>query len=211
MGVSLPYKEDRMKFMKLFGMLFLAFLCVTFMSIGAMADGYDFANLSLDEMDAISEAESGDKLLVYDTSVGKGKVMDAANPVVAGDIKFRSTLFALGREGGASTVSSSSTAIDPMNQSYTVVRKCIGGNSGLDETGVGTILENGTPGKVLILVVVRIDTGGSWIVTPRTSLVMTKVVLDAVREQITLVYFNDTTGWVPMSIEGATVTYNTQA
>lgn len=129
-------------------------------------------------------------------------------PVVTGDVTFRSTLVAIGREGGASTVSSSSTNIDPVNQAYTVVRKCIGSNGGKDETGVGTILENGTPGKVLVLVAIVVDTDGSWIVTPRNSKVMTNVVLDAVGEMITLVYFSDTVGWVPMSVEGATVTYN---
>jgi len=128
-------------------------------------------------------------------------------PVVTGDITFQSTLLAIGREGGASTVSSSSTAIDPMNQSYTVVRKCIGDGGGIDETGVGTILEDGTPNKVVILVAITVGSG-SWIVTPRTSTIITNVTLDAVGEMITLVYFSDAVGWVPMSVEGATVTYN---
>jgi len=172
------------------------------------ADSRDLTYKSIKELSAITDTATGDKLLVYDTSTEDVKTMDAVAPVVSGDLTFRSTLLAIGREGGASTVSSSSTAIDPTSQAYTVVRKCIGGNSCLEELGVGTILPDGTPGKVVVLVLIALDTDGSWIVTPKTSTVMTNVVLDAVGEMITLIYFNDTVGWVPMSVEGATVTYN---
>lgn len=190
------------KFRKVTALLFVALFVF---SVTCQADDYDFAEKRLGELETLTEAASGDLMLVYDSSAKKGKTMDAANPVVAGDVTFRTNLISMGRRGGASTVSSSSTNLDPVNQSYTVVRKCVGAGGGLDETGIGTELPNGTAGQVLVLVQITAESSGSWIVTPATSLVFSKITFDAVGETATLLYVNDTVGWIVMGVEGATV------
>ena len=171
----------------------------------AHADDLDFAQLGLHELATSTEAESGDLLLIYDASSKRGKTMDAANPVVAGDVTFRGDLLANGRKGGASTVSSSSTALAPASLPYTVVRKCIGGAGGLDETDGGTRLQNGTAGQVLVLVAITVEGSGTWIVTPDLSLTFNTLTFDAVGETTTLLYINDVVGWIVMASEGTTV------
>ena len=186
--------------------LFTALLFATSMSF---ASNNDLAYKGITELETITDTASGDYIPVYDASADSVKKMDATSPVVSGDVTFQSTLAAIGREGGASTVSSSSTAVDPTSQAYTVVRKCVGGNSSLDETDGGTRLANGTPGKIVHLVLIALSTDGSWIVTPKTSTVFSYLTLDAVNESVTLLYVNATVGWIPISVgEGAAVTYN---
>jgi len=194
-----------MKFRKCFALLVLALFVFSCTSPLAMADDRDFAQLGLGEMPTMTQAESGDLLLVYDASAKRGKTMDATNPSVTGDLTFRTDLLATGRKGGASTVSSSSTALDPASQSYTVVRKCIGGAGGLDETDGGTRLKDGKPGQMIVLLAITVEGSGTWIVTPETSLTFNTLTFDAVGEQTTLLYVNDTVGWVVQSTVGTTV------
>jgi hypothetical protein len=189
--------------------LFTALLFAASMSF---ASNNDLAYKGITELDTMTEAASGDYVPVYDATTDTVQKMDASNPEVSGNMTFQSTLAAIGREGGASTVSSSSTAVDPTSQAYTVVRKCVGGNSGLDETGVGTRLPNGVPGKIIHLVIIALSTDGSWVITPVTSTVITNITLDAVNESVTLLYLNSTVGWIPISVgEGAAVVYNVKS
>ena len=188
--------------------ILVAFVFAVSAAVPAFASPRDLTYKSIEELETMTETAPNDKLLVYQDLTNSVKRLPADSPTFAGDVTFRSTLMSIGREGGASTVSSSSTAIDPVSQAYTVVRKCIGGNNCLEEIGVGTILPDGVSGKVVVLVLIALDTNGSWTVTPKTSKIFTNVSLDAVGEMITLLWLNDTVGWVPMSVEGATVTYN---
>ena len=185
------------------------FTALLFAASLAFASSNDLAYKGITELDTITDTASGDYIPVYDASADSVKKMDATSPVVSGDVTFQSTLAAIGKEGGASTVSSSSTAVDPTSQAYTVVRKCVGSNGGLDELGVGTLLPDGVPGKIIHLVLIALDTDGSWVVTPVTSTVITTITLDAVNESVTLLYLSDAVGWIPISVgEGAAVTYN---
>jgi len=198
-----------MKFKKILALLVLA--AFLFSAPLAMADDLDFAQLGLGEMDTLSTAASDDKLLVYDTSAKKGKTMDIGSQAITGgvtyseDVIFRENLLATGRKGGASTVSSSSTALAPASLPYTVVRKCIGGSGGLDETDGGTRLQNGTPGQMLVLLAITVEGTGTWIVTPNTSLTFNTLTFDAVGETTTLFYVDDTVGWIVWASEGTTV------
>jgi len=187
----------------------LTALFVLLAGANVYASSNDLAYKGITELETLTEAASGDYVPVYDASADSVKKMDAANPQFSGNVTFQGSLLSIGQEGGASTVSSSSTAVDPTSQAYTVVRKCVGGNSGLDETGVGTLLPNGTPGKIIHLVLIALDTDGSWVITPVNSKVITTITLDAVNESVTLLYLNSTVGWIPISVgEGAAVTYN---
>ena len=185
----------------------LVLVLCTVLSLSAIvhADDYDFAYKRLGELETLTEAASGDLTLVYDTSTAKGKTMDAANPVVSGDVTFQSNLLAAGRKNGASTVSSSSTNLAPSTLPYTIVRKCIGGAGGLDASDGGTRLQNGTSGQMLVLVAITREGTGSWIVTPATSLTFKTLTFDAVGETTTLLYVDDTVGWIVFATSGTTV------
>lgn len=125
-----------------------------------------------------------------------------------GDVIFRTSLLAVGRVGAASTVASSSTNLAPASLPYSVLTKFICGAGGLDLTDGGTRLQNGTKGQMLVLICGGVLTGGSWIVTPVTSSTLTTITFDAAKETATLTYFDDTTGWVLIGSEGATIAYD---
>lgn len=136
-----------------------------------------------------------------------------ANEIQAdGDVLFQSSLYAVGRKGGASTASSSSTGIAPSTIPYSILYKRVGGVDGLDMIGEGTNLPNGTSGQVLTLFVIGIqDTGNSeWRITPTTSSTIDRITLDAVGDYITLVYVDDTFGWQHVSNYGAEIDFDVQ-
>lgn len=133
----------------------------------------------------------------------------ADDVVVTTDVTFRENLLAVGRINGYSTVASSSTALQPSSLPYSVVIKQAGGNNSLDETDGGTRLANGTPGKVMQFELLGVMTDGSWIITPVTVTGFTAVTLDTAGEYVTLLYVDDTIGWIRIGDSGATFTLPT--
>jgi len=188
------------------------FLVLAFvMAPVAFASDNDLAYLGFNELDSITTAETGDKTPVYDSSTDTVKAMDASNPAVAGDVTFRTSLLAAGRVNAASTVASSSTQLAPSSLPYVVLRKYAGGNNSLDETDGGTRLQNGTSGQVLVLILQEVDTDGSWIVTPETSLTISSLTFDAQGETTTLLYVDDTIGWIYIANYGTTISLKKQS
>jgi len=137
----------------------------------------------------------------------------AAGDITAGDdLIFQTSLYAVGRKGGASTASSSSTGIAPSTIPYSILYKRVGGVGGLDMTGYGTVLPNGSEGQVLTLHVIGIqDTGNSeWRITPATSTALDRITLDAVGDYVTLMYVDATAGWHHVANFGAEIDYDAQ-
>ena len=129
------------------------------------------------------------------------------NIVASEDLKFRTNLIAEGRYGSSVlTLESSSTPIEAAQLAYSVILKRIGGAGGLDGIGVGTELANGTPNQVLTLMAIYREGSGTWVVTPDTATGFTKLTFDADSEYATLLYVNDTVGWV---IRGTSATVTT--
>lgn len=184
-------------------------LVFVFSMIGplAVADGYDYAYKNLDEMETSGVPASDDKMLIYDESAEAGKTYPFSGdaPAWGGDVTFQEDLLTTGRKGGASTVSSSSTNLAPSSLPYTVVRKGIGAASGLDSEDGGTRLQNGTAGQMLVLIAITREGSGTWIVTPDLSLTFNTLTFDAVGETTTLLYVNDTVGWIVFANYGTTV------
>ena len=121
------------------------------------------------------------------------------NVVASGYVNFQTNLVAMGRIGGASTASSSSTSISAAALTFSVWLKHVGGGAGLDTTGVGTVLPNGTDGQTLTVLVQGLQGTGSWDITPDTKTGFTSLTCDAVGEFATLVYVNDTVGWITLA------------
>jgi hypothetical protein len=172
-----------------------------------------FANVALA---AVSVKESGTdegKVEYLDFDDGFTVTVDENEAEVdidrTGDWLFQTYLYAMGRGNAASSLASSATNIDAWSVPYVFIRKSIGGDSGLDETDGGTRLPNGYDGQVIVFYIGSCMTDGSWIVTPVTRTGFDYITFDAVGETVTLLYVNDTIGWIIIANEGATVTgYN---
>lgn len=188
-----------MKFRKVLTLMFLAMFSFSILCPIGNTDQYDFAYKGLDELPTLTETDSGDKLLVFDNSTKQGKTMDANDPTFGGDVTFQSTLISAGRKNGASTLSSSSTQLLPSTLPYVSIRKAIGSVGGLDETDGGTRLQNGTPGQILHIIIISRNTTGTWILTPDLTVGFTSLTFDAANEYVTMLYVNDTLGWMLIS------------
>ena len=184
---------------------------VFFASVSAFASDNDLAYKGINELESITTSESGDLVPVYDASTDTVKKMDAANTAISGDVTFQSTLLATGRKNGSSTLSSSSTQLNPSTLPYTLIIKNVGGTGGLDETDGGTRLQDGVSGQVLVLWVVGLKDTGTWIVTPDTSYSVDTITLNTIGDMVTLLYVDDTVGWVVTANTGATVADNDTA
>lgn len=121
------------------------------------------------------------------------------NVVASGDITFNSALLALGRVGGASSISSSSTFLSTGAYPYSFVSKRVGVSGSPDSSNGGTILHNGYKGQVITFLVTALISGGTWIITPDTKTGFSKVTFDAVGDSLSLLYLDDTSGWIVLA------------
>lgn len=191
---------------KFLALLFAFALVVSSAAPAAFADSRDLTYKAITELSSFSGATaSGDKTLIYDASDGNVKTVDAtAGPTMTGDVTFRTNLLAVGRINDYSTIASSSSAILPSSLPYSVVLKYVGAAVSVDNDP-GTTLPNGTPGKVLVLKVVALLSGGTWVVKPTTSLSVTSITFDTIGDFVTLLYVDDTMGWIVLSNNGCTI------
>ena len=177
----------------------MLFAFVAVFATQGFADSRDLTYKSIEELSDVlikNTAPEDDEVLVYDDSTENVKKMTLGS--------------LLSNRTGASSMASSSTVMAPSDLPYTILRKYIGGNSGLDETGDGTNLPDGKAGQVIVLLAMEVDTNGSWVVTPDTSVAIDYLTFDAQGETTTLLFVDSTTGWVVVGNYGTTVTINKQ-
>jgi len=98
------------------------------------------------------------------------------------------------QRGGTSTMVSGSLAI-PI--SYAVVIKAI------TEVATPLTLEDGYAGQILTFQVSTMASGGA-ILTPTTKTGFTTITFDAAREYATLLYIDDTIGWICIATNATT-------
>ncbi len=139
---------------------------------------------------------------------GKECTITPTNGDPTGNITFQTSLLANGRAGGASTMSSSSTDMSVAGIAYSLTQKRVGGGNGLDSNGIGSLLPNGKPGQVLTLTITALQSGGTWVVTPVTSNDFTKLTFTAVGSTATLLFVDNTVGWIVMSNSTVTILRN---
>ena len=167
--------------------LLMALAPVAFAADVDIEDGGTFQGRarSINFGDGIAATVSGGKATVSTTNSGTG------------DVTFRTNLLANGRyNGGSLELQSSSTPVGATQLAYAVITKRIGGAGGLDETNGGTRLANGTIGQVISLIAIYREGNGTWVITPVTKTGFSTITMDAVGEHATLLYVNDTVGWV---------------
>jgi hypothetical protein len=160
---------------------------------------------------AFSAIESDDVAVFTDFTRSEGFKIDADGNLesigTTENVKFRGELLANGRYGSTVlTLASSTTSVGTSSVPYVAVLKAVGGVGGLDSMGIGTTLPNGTPGQVLSLLVTGLQGSGTWIVTPTTKSGFTKITFDTKGDSVTLLYVDDTTGWIIVSNGGASIT-----
>lgn len=95
-------------------------------------------------------------------------------------------IYAGAQRSGVSTMVSGSLAIPT---SYALVIKAI------TQTATPLTLANGVPGQILTFQVSTMASGGA-ILTPTTCTGFTTITFDAAKEYVTLLYIDDTYGWI---------------
>ena len=91
--------------------------------------------------------------------------------------------------GGTSMTTSQAT---PASVAYNYIRKAIG----TDPNFANGTLANGERGQLLTIQITEVETGGTWTLTPTTSTGFTSLIFESVGDIVTLLYVNDTIGWV---------------
>lgn len=101
---------------------------------------------------------------------------------------FTMFLLSTGTSDGSTTMLSTDTAV-PLG--YSLVRKHLSSS-----TQVNLTLANGTPGQVLTITISEVDSSGTAYLRPTTKTGFLEVFFDAARDSVTLLYVNDTVGWI---------------
>jgi len=127
------------------------------------------------------------------------------NVVASGNVAFQTTLLANGRAGGASTVASSSTNLAPSSLPFSVIYKHVGGPGSVDGVGVGTVLPDGKAGQVITFIITGLQSTGTWVLTPSRKTGFDDIVFDTVNDSASLMYYDDTTGWIVVGASGVSV------
>jgi hypothetical protein len=107
---------------------------------------------------------------------------------------------------GYVSLASTSATISP---SYTYVLKVLDTDGNAAFTAGN--LANGTPGQMLTITAIGFSPGGgggTYTLTPTTSLTLKNVVFTAKGDSVTLVYLDDTNGWIKQSGYGTGLTIN---
>ncbi len=136
---------------------------------------------------------------------GKECTITPTNGDPTGNLTFQTTLFANGRVAGASasSISSSSTFMSAASIAYAIILKAVGGN-GVDNSP-GSILPDGVPGQELVILVNKLVSGGSWLLTPTHKTGFNTLSFTAVGSQAELLFVDSTIGWVLKSHSNVTV------
>lgn len=146
--------------------------------------------------------------------VGEGQFHDlnittGLDVSVDGGVATLSTELLNNGRGAAASLSlaSSTTAISDSTLPYSVILKNVGGGGGLDSTGIGSTLPDApVDGQSLSIIITGLQSGGSWVVTPTTKTGFTNITFDTKGDTATLLYVNDTIGWIIAANGGATIT-----
>lgn len=185
-------------------------LAVLLLALSVGANG--FAATGFRDNDGNPQAVADINIKGCTNSVSEGigtidcRTISGTSATYTGDVTFRSNLVSVGRYGASvSSLSSSSTNLSATSIAYAVITKFIGGGGGLDGDGRGSILANGTPGQVLTFIVVGAQSGGTWVITPTTKTGFRNLTFNALGDQATLLYVNDTVGWIVVALESVTV------
>lgn len=149
-------------------------------------------------------------LLVTPAFAAVGVKVDGVNVGTATDFNFTGAvatndgstwtfpfILAGASNGGSISMTTTDTTV---STSYALVKKEIGVQVGLAGT-----LANGEPGQILTVLITLRAGSGTYVLSPTTTLGFTSLTFDAAGEYATLLYIDDTSGWVIVATN-ATIT-----
>lgn len=99
---------------------------------------------------------------------------------------------------GVTNMATSQNAIFP---SYNYVRKSISSDPAF-QTGE---LPDGQQGQMITIEITSCPTGASWTLTPNTATGFTSLYFEGVGDIITLIYLNDSIGWIRLNQESVNI------
>ncbi len=135
----------------------------------------------------------------YSYQPGSEYSEDPADIQISGNLKFQTNIFASGHEGGATTIASTVTPLTTANLAFGLVR-FENGSPGIHQ------LPDGVKGKTVTFELMAdpaylIGDDGSMTLTGWTS-----INFDTAGDSITLVWLDDTVGWIITSNDGCVIT-----
>uniref|UniRef100_A0A6M3IJE9 Uncharacterized protein n=1 Tax=viral metagenome TaxID=1070528 RepID=A0A6M3IJE9_9ZZZZ len=115
-----------------------------------------------------------------------------------GNLTFKSTLQAtgIGTSGVTTLPTTSASTIDPKTFSLMYVTVC-------DRT---ITISNGYAGQILTLVAEELSDTGTTTITATTKTSWVSAAMDSIGDTLTLLYINDTYGWIVIGANSVTVT-----
>jgi hypothetical protein len=121
------------------------------------------------------------------------------NRLLAKNLPYYMTALGVANDGVSNGVSQMVSGSTVVPTDVIMVQKYIG------TTGqVGTIA-NGVAGQILFIRIDTCDTGSTFVLTPTNCWGFTSLTFNAVNDEATLLYINDTYGWVLIGSNSVTV------
>ena len=113
--------------------------------------------------------------------------------------KFSAGLIGSGYSGGGATEMPTGILACPLN--YSLVKKTY--SNGTNEAGT---LADGIQGQIIKIVITCVNATGSYKLTPTTKTGFTSITFDARGDQATLLFLDNTNGWIIIGETGTVVT-----
>lgn len=134
-------------------------------------------------------------------TTGQNSIGDSTHKVndmyVSDDVFFKTSLQAVGMGSGDAT-SLPTTAADSQTPTYRIARVFI--------TTRTLTFANGYPGQLLALVAEPTSDTGTLTIDATTQLGWSSLTMDTVADTVSLLYVDDTIGWVIQAAQGVTIT-----
>ena len=133
-----------------------------------------------------------------------GSASNQVNNIYAGSVISNGNIVMAGTANGGST--SMVTTVTAVPLTFALVKKAIAASAAGYQTGT---LANGYPGQVLTIQISAVGSSGVWTLTPATSTGWTSVQFNTYNvsapQLMTLLYVNNTVGWIVLSLDGSTL------
>jgi len=185
--------------MKKYIALFLACMLLastSYASVGIQDDGTNVGAASVINV-------VGETTATFDGSTKTINLGQATSYTTAGDVTFRDDIAAVGRISASSSLASSASFVGTGELPFSIFYKTLGAGAEVSP------LPNATAGQIITLVI-TFTHGGTWTLTPTTSALIKTIAMTALSDFVTLLYVDDTIGWIPVGQGGTvTITYNT--
>ncbi len=155
------------------------------------------------ELDTLSSTADGDFYIIYDASTSSDKKIDANTSAVAGNLKFQTNIFASGHDDGSTSMASDASHISSAWLAFGIITK-VEIDAPSDQT---RHIVDGVPGQ-MVTIQLTTKTNSNWIIGDDRPIVNTgwsTITFDTSGDSITLLWLDDTNGWIIVGNNGCTI------